>query len=386
MDEMKQLLIPNRLKVGYQERLGTYNGKLAYVIYYDSKGTLRKETSWENWRDKKIEPSDYINEPTDGFVLNKSGGGQRQHSGWNVRNEFIRVYDPRGFEFEISLPNLLFILKETDCSRGKGLEGKFVYAWDSKELVLLPVGSADYKHSRNFTALQSQNVKFKDMVPGTTFITKKQQDLVYLGKFDCHFMCRIRQSDDLEAIRTKGKKPRMVFWDEANNKFVFLRELKSIATLKSDAIHPNFADFIAHYAATDHGSVVIELFLKEVSDEESDSARLGARWPYYTRDPWFYEESPGVFVEVHNNYFYDHGWTNRVESISIKARCYLKDGMLIRHECEGVGLAPGFSHSKWGYRSITNQIPWRQPTTHRLFAKTENGNVIQVVYNTFQEV
>ena len=37
--------IPDIINVGYQERNGTYTGKLAYVVYTDSKGKLRKENS-----------------------------------------------------------------------------------------------------------------------------------------------------------------------------------------------------------------------------------------------------------------------------------------------------------------------------------------------------
>ena len=50
------LFIPRKIRVGFQERGGTYTGKLAYVIYYDEKGKLRKEASWESWRKKEIEP------------------------------------------------------------------------------------------------------------------------------------------------------------------------------------------------------------------------------------------------------------------------------------------------------------------------------------------
>lgn len=41
-----KLYIPKKLNVGYNERQETYTGKLAYVIYWDDKGVLRKETSW----------------------------------------------------------------------------------------------------------------------------------------------------------------------------------------------------------------------------------------------------------------------------------------------------------------------------------------------------
>lgn len=54
-----QLNVPDRIKVGYVKRGDTYTGALAYVIYFDAKGVLRKEKSWETWRDKKLEPQEF---------------------------------------------------------------------------------------------------------------------------------------------------------------------------------------------------------------------------------------------------------------------------------------------------------------------------------------
>ena len=119
------IFIPKKIKVGFQTRNDTYTKKLAYVIYYDQKNKLRKEKSWEGWRDEKIEPEDYDNEPTTGFVLNKKVGGYQYH--YDMRQTYVRVFDPRGFEFEITIPNLLYILENTSSIKGKGLEGEFVY-------------------------------------------------------------------------------------------------------------------------------------------------------------------------------------------------------------------------------------------------------------------
>lgn len=142
----EKLNIPDKIKVGFQERDDTYTGKLSYVTYINKKGKLAKEISWEGWRDKKITPLELDNVPTEGFVLNKKAGGYS--TGWNHRQTYCRVYDPRDFEFEISIENLLYILQECTSSKGKGLEGKFVYAWSGKDLVLLPVDSLDYKMSK----------------------------------------------------------------------------------------------------------------------------------------------------------------------------------------------------------------------------------------------
>ena len=178
------IFVPKKIKVGFQTRSDTYTKKLAYVIYYDQKGKLRKETSWENWRDQKIEPEEYDNEPTAGFVLNKKVGGYQYH--YDMRQTYVRVFDPRGFEFEITVPNLLYILENTSSIRGKGLEGEFVYGWDGKELVLMPVESPDYKQISEYNDIIHNNktIKAKDLIVGATYLKKDNQEKIYMGKFD----------------------------------------------------------------------------------------------------------------------------------------------------------------------------------------------------------
>lgn len=175
------LFIPKKIKVGFQDRNGTYTGKLAYVIYFDNKGILRKEKSWESWRDKKIDPQEFDNSPQDGFCLNKDVKRFNwDHFGSN--RSYIRMYDPRGIEFEVTPENLIGILTETDCLK-RGLEGKFVYAWKGTELILLPCGSEEYKKAVDYTERQDQNISAKDLKPGHSYTTKKGEEVIYLGRF-----------------------------------------------------------------------------------------------------------------------------------------------------------------------------------------------------------
>lgn len=186
MSNNTQLFIPKKIKVGYQKRGGTYTKKLAYVIYYDDKGVLRKQTSWDGWRDKQIAADDFDNVPTEGFVLNKKAGGY--NTGYNHRQTYCRVFDPRGFEFEINIPNLLFILQESNSMKGKGLDGEFVYAWHGKDLTLIPANCDEYKKSMRFTQLQSGKVGVADLVPGCAYLTKKNEELIFLGKLNWFIM------------------------------------------------------------------------------------------------------------------------------------------------------------------------------------------------------
>lgn len=182
MNNKTNIFLPKTITVGYQKRDDTYTKRLAYIIYTDNKGVLRKEKSWESWRDKGIQAKVYDNEPTEGFVLNKKVGGTSNYY-YDYRQTYTRVYDPRGFEFEITIPNLLYILENCSAIKGKGLEGKFVYGWSGTELLLIPCDAPEYQEMMNFTDLQSMKVKKADLVVGNSYETKANEVLVYLGHY-----------------------------------------------------------------------------------------------------------------------------------------------------------------------------------------------------------
>lgn len=225
--------IPKRINVGYQERQGTYTGKLAYIIYFDEKGKLRKEASWNGWRDKKIDNDIYENEPTSGFVLNKKAGGY--DTGWNHRQTYVRVYDPRGFEFEITVPNLLYILENATSTKGKGLEGEFVYGWDGKDLVLVPVDSPDYKELVKLNELRHSKsfVKAKELKIGATYRNKENQELIYIGKFD-----------EYNWNGTKKSKPQFYFYKRSDSSGYF----ETMATISQKLVEMISEEPVADYA------------------------------------------------------------------------------------------------------------------------------------------
>jgi len=236
MSVSSKMNIPKTISVGYRERNDTYTKKLAYVIYTDGKGVLRKEASWQSWRDHKIEPSKFDNVPTSGFVLNKKAGGYK--SGWDVRNTYVRVYDPRDFEFEISVPNLLFILQETSAIKGKGLEGEFIYAWHGTELVLLPTSAAEYKECLKFTDYQVCQVKKGDIIEGHSYMMKDMTEVMYLGK---HLYGPKSWRRDYEPIG-----PRHIFvtlkTSEHGPVYLPLTGFNKIAAKTSEEVLPQYAE------------------------------------------------------------------------------------------------------------------------------------------------
>lgn len=176
------IYMPDKIVVGYNERRDTESGYLAYVTSYDKNGKLRKEKSWQNWRNKNIEPGLFDNVPTEGFSLGNSVGGYGY--GWNMRKEYCRVQDPRGFDIEISTGNLLYILRYVASMPGKRLIGKMVYCWDGADLLLVPEDSDEYKEISKFNNIikSKQTIKAKDLVVGSVYMYNGDKKMVYLGK------------------------------------------------------------------------------------------------------------------------------------------------------------------------------------------------------------
>jgi hypothetical protein len=175
------LYIPKKIRVGFQKRKDTFNGKLAYVICYDEKGKLRKETSWEGWRDKSIPYIELDNYPVDGFMFNK---GVERYGYFGSGRSLIRIHHPDEFEFEVSIDNLIGILMNTDVSK-RYIQGKCVFAWAGKDLVLLPINSVEYQEATKYTEKQSANISTKDLKKGFKYSLKKSEELfTYLGYFE----------------------------------------------------------------------------------------------------------------------------------------------------------------------------------------------------------
>jgi hypothetical protein len=252
--------------------------------YYDEKG---------KWSVKEepitgVDPIEFQNVPTEGFVLNKKAGGGS--SGWNHRQTYCRVYDPRGWEFEINIPNLLYILQECSAYKGKGLEGEFVYSWDGKDLVLLPVSSPDYKECKVFTDLQSQKIGKKDLVEGCTYLTSKMEKLVYLGQHKINDNIYYNYTD-IESENTgygrncKFDKKHVFRTPGVLNEYNPYEFLSSFSRLKSkisDDIDPQFAEYIdelqksEYYSEPDH--LVVEPI--EKTDKNNIFDRYGSNYIY----------------------------------------------------------------------------------------------------------
>jgi hypothetical protein len=301
-----KLNIPKTINVGFRKRDDTYTGKLAFVVYTDVKGKLRKEKSWNGWRDKEITALDFENEPTSGFVLNKKVGETRW--GWNPRKAWVRVYDPRDFEFEISVANLLFILEECSAIKGKGLEGEFVYSWDGAELVLLPVSSQEYKNSSEFTALQTRKIGKKDMKDGCLYTSKENKQVMYLGRHDWYEM-----TTDYGSYRNgykyrkylKHSKQHVFVSVDGKSKYWIQKGFTKLATKLGEDPSPLFAAEFEKFKNSKHGSKPVKLVGKPAKLKPSQHYGVTANW--YSHNGYIKEKDSFYPVSIRSDYDYSRG-------------------------------------------------------------------------------
>lgn len=339
------MIIPNTINVGYQKRDDTYTGKLAYVIYTDAKGVLRKEQSWNSWRDAKIKAQTFNNEPTSGFVLNKGVGGVRDsYSSWNPRNEYIRVFDPRGFEFEISVANLLFILQEATSTKGKGLEGDFIYAWDKADLVLLPTGCREFKECSTYTSNQLNKIDKKEMVEGCLYLMKDNTKVMYLGRHNWYQKnYEWKEDHSSHYIKDFGKKH--IFIDTADNwacsnpRYITQTGFTKIAERLTTEVSSTYANAYEAFKKGIHGSPTkgVKITKKKITKKDIESLHYCSLLP--------------LLVEEDSNYFMSYLLKHR--EITDKYR--LIKGALFKPEIvDGVCLVPNkrnnynFNYSREG--------------------------------------
>lgn len=125
----------------------------------------RKETV-DRWRDSTVEPIIIDNTPTFGFEI------VDVVSRYRTDNKLYRVYDPRGFELEISAENLFDILLNNTIVKGKVME-PLVWARSGAKNYLVSSSCEEYK---NHLAPKKETPA---LAPGQYFTHRGNTKIIY---------------------------------------------------------------------------------------------------------------------------------------------------------------------------------------------------------------
>lgn len=147
-----KISIPNTVYVGFRVR----DGELLGFLTPDGTdaSAMKRRATVDKWRDSSIQPMTFTNDAIMGFKMVKS----IQRYGWNGGNVVVRILDPRGFEMEITVANLLAIMEENVIAQGE-IQTPCLWGRDGGKNYLIPTDSQIYRDAVAHTELKKQNVK-----------------------------------------------------------------------------------------------------------------------------------------------------------------------------------------------------------------------------------
>lgn len=179
--ENKQIRFPERCYVTSQGRVED-GMPLGFMTEdgTDAAAIKRKETAdrWAGSGKSSFPPRSYYNKPMVGFRLTRS---IRRDSSWGSGNVKWRIEDPRGFELEISSPNMAQVILNSVIENGEIL-AECIWARLKGDNVLVPVNSSLYQTTKENSERLGKSVSLKDVKVGNEIVLLNGTKGIYLGK------------------------------------------------------------------------------------------------------------------------------------------------------------------------------------------------------------
>lgn len=143
---MRDIKFHDKYYVGFQKN--RYNRDEAFRMLgfatpnTDDYAFKKRKATVDGWAEKDLAPMDLDNKPTHGFKIVDTV------SRYSTSNKFFRVEDPRGFELEIDVNNLLDLIEHHTIVQGAIME-PLVWARYGGNNYLISSNSEEYKHHKN---------------------------------------------------------------------------------------------------------------------------------------------------------------------------------------------------------------------------------------------
>lgn len=338
---MEKLFIPPEIFAVFDYREDTYTKKLAWLAQIKKKGgkytPSRSMVLWSSSLEDTDKTSKigyayerFENVPTEGFMINRSiGGVQRSYWSWNPRREKVRIYDPRGFEFEITVDNLLLILEYCTLSHAKGIDGKLVYSFDKSQPVLIPCDSPNYKNCMEHTKVYTDKVYAKDLLVGRRYIMRDSAHsaAIYMGKSVVIGAEDQMSNTQIRALngnfKEKSVKSQHVFYYIKHKTFEYVNSITtSVSRQESFDADPLYADLrFEHLSINPYATKWTKIQgLQEMSkDDMLECVKENTRRNYYNSYRFLYEDGrqETVLYDTHKEIIERYERTNQSKIHSV---------------------------------------------------------------------
>jgi hypothetical protein len=149
----------------------------AFMTHYEDNAAGRKrQAQVDSWSRGKMNSTIIDNTPMIGFRVSR---GLRR-LGWTHHATSVRIEDPRGFEVDISVSNMMMLTDNNLLENGEILR-ECVWGRDGGMNVLLPVNSSPYLAATVNTERMASTVNSRSVALGDTVLLKNGQQGRYLG-------------------------------------------------------------------------------------------------------------------------------------------------------------------------------------------------------------
>lgn len=187
--DSKSIKFPDKHYIGFQARPSHDEVPLGFMTPDGTdKAAIKRKETVDNWAkgggyfgrneaQDKLPPQSFDNKPLIGFKL---GRNVRHGYGWGQGNVKWRIEDPRGFELEITSPNLAQIMGFCTIQEGEILE-ECIWARMGNENILVPVNSDVYENAIKNTERMAKSASLKDLKLGDSVVMHNGDAGIYYG-------------------------------------------------------------------------------------------------------------------------------------------------------------------------------------------------------------
>jgi hypothetical protein len=208
-----------KVYVGFQKRNTESGSPLGFLTPWGEDAAARgRMATVDKWSaSSKLQSVVLDNIPVSGFRVSDSA----RRNGWNGGNTVIQIEDPRGFELQITVDNMIQIMSGNLILDGE-IKVPCVWGRDGKDNILLPTNSEPYMNAIENTERLKQTFSMRSVKLGNKIELKDGRVGIYYGAY--HQVIRKHYSDNVKGVRQFEK----VGIDENKVHLVHITENKAI--------------------------------------------------------------------------------------------------------------------------------------------------------------
>lgn len=216
-----------KVYVGFQKRNTESGSPLGFLTPWGEDAASKKRMDTvDKWsKSSKLQAVVLDNLPVSGFRVSDHA----RRNGWNGGTTVIQIEDPRGFELQISVDNMIQIMSGNVIMDGE-IKVPCVWGRDGKDNILLPTNSEPYMNAIENTERLKQTFSMRSVKPGNKIELKDGRIGIYYGSY--YQVMRLHYSQTSATFPKVTKQFEKVAAHDQKIHLVYIIENKAIDDFK----------------------------------------------------------------------------------------------------------------------------------------------------------